>query len=135
MIVKSKFIALSLLLTVSACFPKKKRDVEPDLAGTYQVSQIKLGQLIQNYPDGQGSSGNVVVTRPSDDQIKVTVNITEDGSTEVTDFGTLPIRKASGGDYDVLNATSSTRLGSINGTNFRLDFDVNGDWFELISKK
>lgn len=131
---KPKFIALLLLLTVSACFPKKKRDVEPELAGTYQVSKISLGQLSQNYPDGS-LSANVVVRRLNDEQIDVKVNEIDNGVTDTSDLGTLPIKKANGKDYDILNATNNTRIGTINGTDFRLDFDVNGERFMLEAKK
>jgi hypothetical protein len=76
-----------------------------------------------------------VITRPSDSQINVTVNVTENGSTSATNFGTLTTRKASGKAYDVLNPTTSARIGSINGTDFTLDFISNGQRFVLIARK
>lgn len=132
---KQCLIAVLLLLTVSACLPKKKSDVEPDLAGTYQVSQITSGSVTINLPDRNGSSATAVITRPGENQINVTVNVTENGSTSATNFGTLTTRKVSGKDYDVLNPTNSTRLGSINGTDFTLDFMSNGQRFALTARK
>ncbi len=132
---KNGLVAIILFLTVSSCLPKKKSDVEPDLAGTYQVSQLISGSTIVNLPDGQGTSANVVVSRPTDTQINVIVNVTENGTTDPTDFGMLTIRKASGKDYDILNPTTSVRIGSINGTDFTLDFPSNGQRFALISRK
>lgn len=132
---KHKLLAILLLLTVSSCLPKKKSDIEPELAGTYQVSQITSGSATVNLPDGNGTSATAVIARPSESQIKVTVNVTENGSTSATDFGTLTTRKASGKDYDVLNPTTSIRLGSINGTDFTLDFMSNGQRFALIARK
>lgn len=134
---KNRILVLFLLLMVASCLPKKQSDdVEPDLAGTYQVSQIissSTGTI--NLPDGQGTSANAVITRPSDTQINVTVNVTESGSTQPIQFGTLTIRKASGRDYDVLNPNTNARIGSINGTDFILDFTSNGQRFALTSRK
>lgn len=132
---KNLSVALILFLTVTSCLPKKKSDIEPDLAGTYQVSQITIGSTTLNLPDGKGTSANAVITRPSDSQIKVTVNVTENGSTSASNFGTLTTRKASGKEYDVLNPTTSARIGSINGTDFTLDYLVNGQQFTLVSRK
>ena len=135
---KNALIALILFLTVASCLPKKKDDVTPaapDLAGTYQVSRIVSGSTTVNLPDGSGTSANAIVTRPNDTQISVIVNVTENGTTDATNFGTLTIRKASGQEYDVLNPNTSARIGSINGTDFVLDFTSNGQRFALISKK
>ncbi|CAN5271312.1 hypothetical protein BH09BAC4_BH09BAC4_07360 [soil metagenome] len=132
---KNTVVALLLFLTVASCLPKKKSDIEPDLAGTYQVSQITSGSTTVNLPDGKGTSASAVITRPSDSQINVTVNVTENGSSSATNFGTLTTRKASGQDYDVLNPTTSARIGSINGTDFTLDFLSNGQRFALVSRK
>ena len=132
---KNKIVALFLLVVVASCLPKKNTDVEPDLTGTYQVSQISSGSSTVNLPDGKGTSANAVITRPSDSQINVTVNVTENGSTSPTNFGTLTTRKASGRDYDVLNPTTNARIGSINGTDFILDFTSNGKRFALIAHK
>ena len=132
---KNRIIFSILFLTVVSCLPKKNKDVEPDLAGTYQVSQISIGSSTTNLPDGNGTSANAVITRPSDSQINVTVNVTENGGTSAQPFGTLTIRKASGKEYDVLNPTTSARLGSINGTDFTLDFISNGQRFALIARK
>lgn len=132
---KNVFVAILLFLTVSACLPKKKSDIEPDLAGTYQVSQIISGPTTLNLPDGNGTSANAVITRPNDSQIEVTLNVTENGSTSASDVGTLTTRKASGKAYDVLNPTTSVRIGSINGTDFTLDFISNGQRYVLVARK
>ena len=132
---KAKIIALLLGLLVAGCLPKKKSDIEPDLAGTYQVSQISDGSTTANLPDGRGTSATAVVVRPSDSQIQVTVNVMENGQNSPADFGTLSIQKASGRDYDVLNPNTRARIGSINGTDFTLDFSGNGQRFVLISRK
>lgn len=132
---KNRLIAILLCLAVSACLPEKKSDVEPDLSGTYQVSQITSGSTTISLPDGKGTSANAVITRPSDSQINVTVNVTENGSTSATNFGTLTTRKTNGKAYDVLNPTTSARIGSINGTDFTLDFISNGQRFALIARK
>lgn len=135
---KNALIALVLFLTVASCLPKKKDDVAPappDLAGTYQVSQIISGATTVNLPDGNGASANAVVTRPNDTQIGVIVNVTENGTTDATNYGRLTTRKANGQEYDVLNPNTGARIGSINGTDFILDFTSNGQRFALISKK
>ncbi|SOD89330.1 hypothetical protein [Spirosoma fluviale] len=131
---KNLLVALILFLTVSSCLPEKKSDVEPDLAGTYQISQLVIGPDRYNFPF-QGASANAVISRKSDTEIEVIVNVIENGTTDPTDYGTFAIRKTSGKDYDVLNPTTSTRLGSINGTDFTLDFTSNGQRYALISRK
>ncbi|MFD2938259.1 hypothetical protein [Spirosoma flavum] len=132
---KNGIVAIFFLLTVASCLPKKKTDVEPDLAGTYQVSQLISGSTKINLPDGNGTSATAVVSHPSDSRIEVIVNLTKNGSTSANDFGTLTTRKANGRDYDVLDPTTSARIGSINGTDFTLDYTVNGQRFALISRK
>ena len=132
---KNRLIALFLFLTVVSCLPKKKSDIEPDLAGTYQASLITTGPTTLNLPDGKGNSANAVITRLSDSQINMILNLTINGSTRVFDFGMLTTRKASGKEYDVLDPTTSARIGSINGTDFTLDFLSNGQRFVLVARK
>ena len=134
---KNVLIALVLLLTVSSCLPKKnsKSDPEPELAGTYQVSQLVAGNQTFNLPSG-GSSASVIVTRRSDTQIDARADVTESGSTSSTNFGTLTIRKTSGRDYDMLNSNTGARIGSINGTDFILDLiGTNGQRVALTARK
>jgi hypothetical protein len=131
---KNLRIALLLLMTAAACIPDKKKDPEPELAGSYQVSQIIVGNQTANLPAG-GSSAVVNVTRVGDTQIKIVVDVTENGFTEPTDLGTATIRKGSGRDYDILNV-NSTRIGFLNGTDFSLDFvGNNGQRFALTARK
>ncbi|AUD01642.1 hypothetical protein [Spirosoma pollinicola] len=132
---KNRIIFSILFLTVVSCLPKKNKDVEPDLAGTYQVSRISIGSTTVNYPDGNGTSANAVITRPSDSQINVTVIETENGKTSTEPYGTFTIRKASGKEYDILSSTNSVRIGSINGTDFTLDFTSSGKRYTLIARK
>lgn len=132
---KNLLILVVLLLTVSSCLPKKKDDPEPDLAGTYQVSQLISGGQTYNLPFG-GTSATVTVTRPSDTQIDVTTRVTENGSTTSQPFGLLTVRKASGRDYDILNPNTNARLGTINGTDFVLDFTGNnGQRYAITARK
>lgn len=136
---KNVLIALLFLLTMAGCLPKKKDAVtpvvEPDLVGVYQVSQLVIGTSTFNLPDGMGSSATAVITRVSATQIDLIVNIIENGTNSPTPFGTFTTRKASGKDYDVLNV-SGTRVGSINGTDFTLNFTTsNGQRFSLTSRK
>ena len=131
---KNVRIALLLLMTAAACIPDKKKDPEPELAGAYQVSQIVLGTQTFNLPSN-GTSAVANITRPNDTQISVVVNVTENGTTDPTDFGTITIRKGSGRDYDILNV-NNTRIGSINGTDFSLDFvGTNGQRVAIIARK
>ena len=132
---KNLLILVVLLLAVSGCLPKKKEDPEPDLAGTYAVSQLVAGGSTYNLPSG-GSSASVVVTRPADTQIDVKVNVTENGTTTTEPFGVLPIRKASGRDYEIYNPNNNARLGTINGTDFVLDFTgSDGQRFAITARK
>ncbi len=135
---KNALIALLLLLAVAGCLPKKKDAVtpvaEPDLAGVYQVSQLKLGTTTVNFPNSAGSSATAVVTRVSDTQIGLIVNVVN-GTTTPNNFGTLTTKKASGKDYDVIDPANNARIGNINGTDFALDFTDSGQRFVLISRK
>lgn len=134
---KNVLIALVLLLTVTSCLPEKNKnkDPEPELAGTYQVNRLVSGGQTYTLPSG-GSSAVAFVTSRSDSQIDVRVDVVENGSTTPVNFGTLGIRKASGRDYDVLNPNTNARIGSINGTDFTLDFfGNNGQRFALNARK
>lgn len=134
---KNLLIAIVLLLTVSSCLPDKKdkdKDPEPELAGTYQVSQFKVDNITY-IPNSVNASAVVVVTGPAaDNKVEVSIRTTENGSTSTTSLEKLPIRKASGRDYDILNG-SNTRVGSINGTDFTLDFTGNGQRYLIVARK
>lgn len=127
-------IAVLLVLMVTSCLPdKKNKDPEPDLAGTYQVSQLIAGNQTYNLPSN-GASAVVIVTRRGENQIDVRLTTTENGSSASDDFPTLNINKASGNNYDILSST--TRVGSINGTDFLLDFrGTNGQRNAITARK
>lgn len=133
---KNLLIAIVLLLTVSSCLPdklNKDKDPEPELAGTYQVSRLAIGNS-KFIPEESNISASAVVTRLTDTEIKFTVNTVEGGVKGSTDFGEFTIQKTSGRDYDVLR--TSNRVGSINGTDFRLDYiGNNGLRFIMVSRK
>lgn len=130
---KNILIALILVLTVASCLPDKKdKDPEPELAGTYQVSRLTASGQTFDLPSN-GASAAVIVSRRGDNQIDVRITTTENGSTSSEDLPTLTIQKASGRDYDILS--SNTRIGSLNGTDFTLDFVSNGERFAITARK
>ena len=130
---RNTLIALLLLLTVASCIPKKDKDPEPELAGTYQVSQLTSGNQSVSLPLN-GVSAVVIITRPSDALITFILEVRGNGQTERSDATDLTIRKASGRDYDILDGT--TRIGSINGTDFNVDgTDDNGDRIAITARK
>ena len=130
---KNILIALILLLTVASCIPKKDKDPEPELAGTYEVRQLTSGNQTVSLPLN-GVSAVVIVTRPNDTLITFVLEVRGNGQTERSDAADLTIRKASGKDYDILDG--STRIGSINGTNFNIDgTDDNGDRIAITAQK
>lgn len=129
----SLLIALTLLMTACALDGlKKKVDPEPELAGTYQVSQWIQGRV--NFIPVQGNSANIAVTRLSDTQISAIINTVENGVSDRETLSPLTIRKTSGGEYDILNA-NSVRIGSVNGTDFTLDFTGNGERLLIVARK
>lgn len=129
---KNVLIALILLLTVSSCLPKKKSDPEPELAGTYQVSRLTSNGTTTNLPMN-GVSAIVVVTRSGDTKIDFRIDLINTGKVFGTESASATIQKASGKEYDILDG--STRVGSINGTDFNLDYTDGGDRFVLIAHK
>ena len=131
---KNSLIALLLLLTVASCIPdKKNKDPEPELAGTYEVRQLTSGNQTVSLPLN-GVSAVVIVTRPNDTLITFVLEVRGNGQTERSDAADLTIRKASGKDYDILDG--STRIGSINGTDFNIDgTDDNGDRIAITARK
>lgn len=135
---KNTLIALLLLFTVAGCLPEKKKDAditpEPDVAGTYQVSLITVGTQTVSYPNSAGSSATAVVTKVSDTQIGMILNEVIRGVSTPTDLGTFTIKKATGQNYDIINA-SNARIGNVNGTDLLLDFVSSGQRVVLISRK
>ena len=133
---KNVLIALLLLLTVAACSTKK--DPEPDLAGTYQMSRFidtsrSFDFQLPGVVNGKNVSGIVLVTRTSDTQITWRVDLTIDG--QVSQLNPVPsdIRKASGREYDVLEG--GVRIGTINGTDFLIDITDNNIRQALTARK
>ena len=136
---KNTLIALVLLLVVTSCLPKKKdKDPEPELAGTYQVDRFidESQGFDRNLPvtiNNQTLSAAVIVSRSSDTEIRFRIDVTVNGQVTTGDTGPATIKKASGKDYDILDG--STRVGSINGTDFSLDYTDGGDRFALTATK
>ena len=132
---------MAVMLLMTACLfdkLKKNKDPEPELAGTYQVSRFvdESQNFDRNLPatiNGQRLSAAVIVTRSSDTEISFRIDVTINGQVNDGDTGTATIRKASGKDYDILDG--STRVGSINGTDFNLDYTDGGDRFALTASK
>lgn len=129
---KNVLIALLLLFTTASCLPKKKTDPEPELAGTYQISQLISGNQTFNLPSG-GESASVLVTRPSDTQITFRLDTNDNGQVTTGTATPATIAKASGSGYDVM--VNGRRIGSIDGTNFSLDFTSNGQRFAITARK
>ncbi|GAB3641107.1 hypothetical protein [Spirosoma arcticum] len=131
----SLLIALTLLM--NACIfdkLKKDKDPEPELAGTYQVTRlVDESQNLDVTLPNSGISASVIVTRSSDTEIRFRIDVTVNGRVTTGDTGPATIRKASGRDYDILDG--STRVGSINGTDFSLDFTDGGDRFAITANK
>lgn len=119
---------LLLMLFTASCvgiFKKKDKDPEPQLAGTYTISTYRVTLGTQTIP---GSSGTVLVTGPTNNQIDITFNLTGLGS---FDSDNVEVRK-NGGSYDMYDGT--TKVGSINGTDFSIDAqgaDSNGQFVRL----
>lgn len=126
-------IAILLLLAMTSCLPDKigKKDPEPELAGTYQMTSFNFN----NNPviPKQGSSGSVIVVKDSDTQISVTLSTTINGQTKSADLGSASISKSSGSSYDILDG--STRVGSIDGTTFSLAYSDNTGSFSITARK
>ncbi|QHV99025.1 hypothetical protein [Spirosoma endbachense] len=130
---KNVWIALCLLWLVIACLPEKigKKDPEPDLAGTYQITNF-VNDGVTLIPRS-GVSGRVNVTKDSDNQLAISFSITNNGQTSNVDGGIVSISKSSGSSYDIVE--SGTRIGSIDGTNFSLSYsDINSS-FSISAKK
>ena len=130
---KNRLIALMVLLLAVSCLPTKKdKDPQPALAGTYQVSHLVDESPPQpidiDLPIG-GTSAVVIVTGPTDNQISFQIDVTKSGNVIAGQSITTTIRKASGKEYDILDG--STRVGSINGTDFVLDY-LDGGYHQAI---
>lgn len=140
---KNIWIALVLLLTVSACLPDKKgkKDPEPDLSGRYAVSRLISDDttppvnlsLPVTLNDGRRLSAVVVVSKLSDTQIRFHIDTDLDGRVEVGSNADLTIQKASGRDYDLIE--NGNRVGFINGTDFSIDFTQAGKRTVITARK
>ncbi|MFD2570264.1 hypothetical protein ACFSUS_06430 [Spirosoma soli] len=133
---KNLLIAFVLLLTVSSCLPDKigKKDPEPELAGTYQMTRYVEGNKIY-IPDDTDYSGTVNVTKKSDTELSISVTINVGGtSLNLGSYDNATITKSSGSAYDILD--NGTRVGSINGTNLSASYLTNtGARVSLSAKK
>ncbi|MBC3787255.1 hypothetical protein [Spirosoma utsteinense] len=142
---KNIWIALVLLLTVSACLPDKKgkKDPEPDLSGRYAISRLVVDNatpplnlsLPADLSDGRRLSAVVVVSKLSDTQIRFHIDTDVDGRVEVGSNADVTIQKASGRDYDLIKNGNRNRVGFINGTDFSIDVTQAGKRTAIIAKK
>ncbi|AKD55087.1 hypothetical protein [Spirosoma radiotolerans] len=126
-------IAILLLLAVTSCLPSKvdKKDPEPELAGTYQMTSfIYNGATV--IPK-QGVTGSVNVVKDSDTQISISLSTTTNGQTSSGDLGSVSISKSSGSGYDIVE--SGVRFGSIDGTTFTLAYSDNTGSFSISARK
>jgi len=132
------WIGLLLLLAMTSCLPDKigKKDPEPELAGTYQMTSYVFegltGKPLIVIPQ-PGASGSVNVIKDSDTQISATLSTTINGKTASDDLGSANIRKSSGSSYDILNG--NTRIGSIDGTTFSVTLSVNTGSLSISARK
>lgn len=129
---KNVGIALLLLLLVTSCLPEKigKKDRDPDIAGTYQISSYVYNgvELTQ-----RGLSGNVIVTKNNDTQISISLVTTYNGQTTTTNAGSAAISKSSGSIYDIME--NNVRIGTIDGTTFSLNATSSSGPVSLVGKK
>ncbi len=130
---KNILIAVILLLTISSCLPDKigKKDPEPALAGAYQITSF-VSDGVTLIPRS-GVSGKVNVAKNSDTQISVSFSINNNGQSSTSTSETVTIRKMSGSLYDLLE--NGTRIGSIDGTTFLLNYVSNTGTVALSATK
>ncbi|AQG78126.1 hypothetical protein [Spirosoma montaniterrae] len=130
---KNFLIAFLLLFTVAACLPNRdKDDPEPELAGTYNLTSFRVNNQ-EFITANTGVTGTIVVTRPSDTRISLTLSLRGNGQTQTDNLGEIEIRKASGRNYDMYE--SGTRLGSINGTDLNFDISDGSDRIVVAARK
>lgn len=120
---KKALIALLLFLAVAACSTKK--DPEPDLTGTYQMTRLvdPASNIDVNLPtviNGRNVSGTIQVVRLKDTQFTWQGFITVNGQTTPSNVVPVELRKASGRTYDIID--NGTRTGSTDGTEFTIDY-------------
>lgn len=130
------WIAILLLLAMTSCLPDKigKKDPEPELAGTYQMTSFINNNDPNNLLIPQpGVSGSVNVVVDSDTQISISLSTTVNGKITNTASAPISIRKSSGSGYDMLNG--GTRIGSIDGTTFSLAYSDNTGSFSITARK
>ena len=134
---KNLLIAMVLLLTAVSCLPDKKskdNDPTPDLTGTYQVSRlIDESQSIDINLPASGISAAVIVTSASATELTFRIDVTQNGRVSTGQSATATLRKASGKAYDILDG--STRIGSIDGTDFSVDYIDSGYRFALSARR
>ena len=130
---KNALIAILLLLTVSACLPDKvgKKDPEPELAGTYQITSF-VKNNIPLIPQ-PGVSGTVNIVKINDTQISFSFTTNSNGKVSNTSSAMLTITKSGGSVYDLID--NGTRIGSIDGTNFSLNISTGSDNISVSAKK
>ena len=123
---KKLLIVFLVFGAVTSCLPKKNSDVEPELAGTYQLTSVRINGAEQV----KGSvTSKMVVTKPTD----TTLNFTFTLGTNTANIGQADIKKTTGKEYDIIDG--GTRIGSIDGTNLTLDFDDGSSFYLIVGKK
>lgn len=113
------FLFLTVLTTSCIGIFKRDKDPEPQLAGVYQISRwnIVVGTLSDD-----GNSGTVSVTGPTNNRIDFTLNVP---GYDAEEFEDLEVRKNGNKNYDIYARDGSTKIGSLNGTDFNFDFQGN----------
>lgn len=120
---KNALIALLLLLTIAACSDKK--DPEPELTGTYQMTRLvdpisNTDVTLPSVVNGRNVSGTIDVVQLSDTRYTWQGFITANGRATPGDVVPIELRKATGRAYDIID--NGTRTGSIDGTEFTIDY-------------
>lgn len=115
---KNLWIALLFLLTVSSCLPEKigkKDDPEPDLSGTYQVTEVSDGSGFALKPPAISGSMRMI---KSNDMYTLNLAVSGSYSLKIVDE-IISLKQASGKAYDIYQ--DNIRYGNVDGTEFRLD--------------
>lgn len=131
---KNLLLALLILFTVSSCLPEKrgKNDPEPELAGTYNLTRF-LANNQEYITSTSGITGSITVTRVNSSRLSMSLSLRGGGQNVTENLGEVDITKASGSNYDILEA--GTRIGSINGTDLSLDAGTGADRIVVTARK
>lgn len=132
---KNLRLILLLLLTVTACLPDKvgKKDPEPELAGTYRMTNF-VSDGVTLIPR-QGVSGTVNVVKNNDTQLSVSFSVSNanTGQSSTSNPEVVTIRKSGGAVYELVE--NGARIGSVDGTNFSLNYSTSTGSVTLTATK